>query len=97
MVMGACRVIETGRDGYAEMPAGLADGCEMLPAAITAMTGGHNTPLHPEPVYVDGDNSLVYNSKMMETGRRYRITWCGEHFVLVKGAEGVEVYRFDPA
>lgn len=49
-----------------------------------------------KPVYVTEDaNELVYNSRMMEKGKKYYVTWCGEHFMLVRNDDGVAVYRFE--
>lgn len=48
------------------------------------------------PVYVTKDNKLVYNSSMMERGRKYYVSWCGEHFALVKEDSRIRIYRFEP-
>lgn len=47
-------------------------------------------------VYVREDtNDLVYHSEMMVKGRKYPVTWYGEHFILLKDDDGVHVYRFE--
>ena len=52
-----------------------------------------------DPVYVkksDEGESLVYNSRMMKRGNKYRVTWYGEHFVLIKNESSVDIYKFYP-
>lgn len=49
-----------------------------------------------EPVYVvEETNELVYNSKMMEKEKEYPVVWDGERFMLIKGDDGVTIYRFE--
>ena len=46
-----------------------------------------------ESVYVNEDtNELVYNSRLMVKGRKYFVTWCSEHFLLIRDDDGVAVY-----
>lgn len=49
-----------------------------------------------EPVYVIKEtNELVYNSRMMEKGKKYPVVWGGERFMLIKEDDGVTIYRFE--
>ena len=49
-----------------------------------------------EPVYVNEDtNELVYHSRLMVKDKKYHITWCGEHFMLIRSDDGVSVYVRD--
>ena len=53
----------------------------------------------PEPVHVkkiDGVESLVYRSNMMELGKQYLVTWYKEHFILIRNQSFVDIYRLDP-
>ncbi|MXY60963.1 MAG: hypothetical protein F4Y82_02455 [Cenarchaeum sp. SB0665_bin_23] len=52
--------------------------------------------INVEPVYVDRmANELVYNSRIMEKGKQYHMEWGGEHFMLIRGEDGVAVYVRD--
>ena len=45
---------------------------------------------------VDGVEQLVYNSRMMEINKQYRITWNNEEFVIVRNENNVDFYKFFP-
>lgn len=52
-----------------------------------------------KPVYleiINGVEQLVYNSRMMELNKQYRIRWSDEEFILVKNDNRVDFYRFFP-
>lgn len=83
---------------YVRIPHGHSSGPEVVADPVKAMTASANyttrkIPLCP--VYVNEDDELVYDSKRMEKGKKYRITWCGEHFMLIKDDDGVSVYVFE--
>ena len=47
-----------------------------------------------EPVYIETDtNSLVYNSKIMEKGKKYHVIWDDKRFMLIKEDDGISIYR----
>lgn len=49
-----------------------------------------------EPVYVVKEtNELVYNSRMMEKGKKYHVEWDNERFMLIKDDDSVTIYRFE--
>ena len=49
-----------------------------------------------KPVYVTEDtNELVYNSRMMEKGKKYYVVWDGERFMLIKDDKDVIIYKFE--
>ena len=49
-----------------------------------------------EPVYVVKEsNELIYNSRMMEKGKKYYVDWDGERFMLIREDDGVNISRFE--
>ena len=52
-----------------------------------------------QPVYVkiiDGIEQLVYNSRIMEINKEYRVTWNNEEFILIKNENNIDFYKFFP-
>ena len=83
---------------YFEFPANQHMGQEIRLKDVNIRTP-HNRVLgriNLEPVYVVQEtNELTYNSRMMEKGKEYHVVWDGERFMLVKGDDGVAIYRFE--
>jgi hypothetical protein len=52
----------------------------------------------PEPVYLSrnesGEECIVYNSFVMELGKRYPVKYKGEKWILVKTGTGVDFMKF---
>ena len=49
--------------------------------------------IHLKAVYVNKEtNELVYNSRLMVKDRKYFITWCGMHLILIRDDDGVAIY-----
>ena len=84
---------------YSKIPADYTTGQEIVMEPIEVSTGTQEyTQIQAKirPVYVTKDtNELVYNPDIMKKGKKYYITWCGEHFALIKEDDGVMFYRFE--
>ena len=89
-----------GSATYMEIPTASTDGHEIaldFVEVLTLYSHHMSEKIRLGPVYVTEDtNELVYNSSMMEKGKKYFVTWYDEHFALIKGDDGVVVYRFEP-
>ena len=52
-----------------------------------------------KPVYIkmiNGIEQLVYDSKIMEYEKKYRVTWNDEEFIIIKKEHNIDLYKFYP-
>lgn len=50
-----------------------------------------------EPVYIDDDDRLIYNSNLMEIDKLYKLKWKGNIIALKKTKEGkIDFFEFEP-
>ena len=86
---------------YTKIPASHAEGVPIPTSSVEVMTTFRNhtsKKIQLNPVYVTEDtNELVYNSMLMEKGKKYRVTWNDEHFLLISNDDGVSVCVFEEA
>lgn len=70
---------------------------DMVSSTTKYTTFERNIPL--QPVYVEtinGVEQLVYNSRIMEPNKPYRVTWENEEFIIIKNKDSVDFYKFFP-
>ena len=83
---------------YFEFPANRYVGQEMRLKHVKMQTPRNRVlgRINLEPVHVVKEaNELTYDSRMMEKGKGHHVVWDGERFMLVKGDDGVAIYRFE--
>ena len=84
---------------YVKIPPDHTAEQEITPGSVEVMTTSSNyvsKRVQLDPVYVTEDtNELVYNSGLMEKGKKYGIFWDGERFMLIRNDDGVSVYVFE--
>lgn len=80
---------------YCSTAATLTDLSSLLPDFVQSVK-----EQHPDPVYVDLFNHLIYDSNRMQHDKLYRITWDGMQLALMKtlrnGKIVIDLYEFEP-
>ena len=93
--------VHTSGGDYVEITIPDDGGEIVLPETVSENTSDYiEIPVQFDPVYagkIDGKERLVYNPSIMKTGTEYKVSWNGEHFLLVKDGDGqVNIYKFHP-